>query len=109
MNISWRSTFRLFLGVSVVVLALPFVLFEVEKLTGSLGQGVGPWTGQWQEKTMFLPSVVLVPAILAASILIAAMEKRLRPLVGGLGLVGLHVAGVLIQYEALGWLIEKAK
>lgn len=109
MNFSWRSTFRLFLSISLVVLVLPFVLMAVERMIGGLADSAGAWSGRWEEKTMFLPSVVLVPVIIVMTILLAALEKRLRPLVGGLGLLGLHVAGVLIQYEALGSLIETAR
>jgi len=109
MNLSWRSTFRLFLGISLVLLALPFALMAIERAIGVLGDSAGAWSGRWEEKTMFLPSVVLVPVIVVMTILLAALEKRLRPLAGGLGLLGLHVAGVLIQYEALGWLVETAR
>lgn len=109
MNLSWRSTFRLLLGISLIVLVLPFALMAVEQTVGVLGDSAGAWSGSWERFTLFLPSAVLLPAIIVMAVLLAALEKRLRPLVGGLGLLGLHVAGVLIQYEALGWLVETVR
>lgn len=105
MTISWRSIFPLLLLISLAALAAPFLVMAGEQALGLLAEGAAPWQGQWERFTIFLPSVVLAPPIAILAVLLAMLERRWRPLLGGLGLLGLHVAGLLLQLQMLGWLV----
>jgi hypothetical protein len=115
MNINWIYTFRVLLGISLAAIALPYVLVFVEQASGALlgqqdwvaqGNEFGPWRGSWEGFTIFFPSLVLAPIAVIVSIIVALMQARWRPIPGGLGLFGLHVATILLQLQTLGWLIE---
>jgi len=115
MNISWPVAFRTFLGISLFAIALPFVVVALEQAVGVLDsqqdwiaqqKDFGPWRGKWEGFTIFFPILVLAPIAVIASILFAVRDFRWRPIPGGLGLFGLHVAALLFQQQTLVWLIE---
>ena len=114
MHIRWVELFRILLLVSLAVIALPFAVYAVQRLTGALigeqewmafGRDQGPWRGKLSGFTIFFPILVWAPFLVAASIFFALREASWRPAVGGLGLIGLMAAAMIIQLETVGWLI----
>lgn len=112
---NWSVTFKILLAVSVFAIALPFVVYALQRLIGDLtgpqawaAQGVehGPWHGAWEGFTLFLPVMVWAPITVIASVAYAVFELRLQPAISGLGLLGLQAAALLIQLETLVWLID---
>lgn len=115
MNKRWVDIFLIFVGITLVVVVLPFVFFAAQRITGvlvgfeewnTLGQEHGPWHGKLSGFTVFLPSMVWSPIIVIIAIFFAATEVNWRPLLGVLGLLGLQAAVMIIQLETLVWLIE---
>ena len=115
MNINWNYTFRVLLGVSLFSIALPYLLVIVEQVSGVLvsqqdwivqANEFGPWRGRWEGFTIFFPSLVLASVCVITSIVVAVTQRRWRPISGGIGLFGLHVAALLFQQQTLVWLIE---
>ena len=109
----WVELFWLLLLISLIAIAVPFILFAVERATGVLdgpqewfaqGNDLGPWRGKWEGFTIFFPSLVLAPITAIVSIFFAVIERRWRPVISGLGLIGLHAAAMIIQLESLVWL-----
>ena len=114
MHIRWVEIFRVLLCVSLAVIALPFVVFAIQRLSGMLigeqewmafGRDQGPWRGKLSGYTIFSPILVWAPILVVIAIFFALREGSWRPAVGGLGLIGLMAAAMLIQLETVGWLI----
>ena len=110
----WIDNFRLLFCVSLVAVAVPFVVFAVQRATGVLisqqawlafGYEQGPWRGSLSGFTIFLPILVWAPILAVIAIFFALREASLKPAVGGLGLIGLLAAAMIIQLETVGWLI----
>ena len=110
----WVELFRIFLWISLIAIALPFIVFAWQRTTGILvgeqewitqGNDLGPWRGNWEGFTIFFPILVWAPITVLVSIFFALREARLRPAIGGLGLIGLLAAAMIIQLQTLGWLI----
>ena len=115
MLIRWVDSFRIFLWISLAAIALPFVFFAWQRVTGilvgeqkwiTLGLDHGPWRGKLSGFTIFFPILVWTPIIVAIAIFFATREVSWRPLIGGLGLIGLQAAAMIIQLETLAWLID---
>jgi hypothetical protein len=110
----WVDTFRIFLLISLVAITLPFVFFAVQRLSGllvgeqewiALGLDQGPWRGKLSGFTIFFPMLAWVPLVVVIAIFFALREGSWKPLIGGLGLIGLQAAAMIIQLETVGWLI----
>ena len=115
MYIRWNEAFRILLGISLIAVVFPFALFAWQRSTGALvseqewiAQGLdhGPWRGAWEGFTIFFPILVLAPITVIVSIFFAVRNARWQPLIGGLGLIGLQAAALIIQIETLVWLID---
>ncbi len=115
MHIRWVDSFRIFLLISLVAIVLPFAVFAVQRITGildgeqawlALGQDHGPWHGRPSGFTIFFPMLAWSPFVVVIAIFFALREVSWRPLVGGLGLIGLHAAAMIIQLETIVWLID---
>ncbi|NNE83527.1 MAG: hypothetical protein HKN28_06120 [Alphaproteobacteria bacterium] len=115
MNKRWIDLFLIFLGITLVVVLLPFVFFAVQRITGivvgfeewsTLGQEQGPWRGRLSGFTIFLPVMVWSPIIVVIAIFFALRDVSWKPLLGVLGLLGLQAAAMIIQLETLAWLID---
>ena len=115
MNIRWSEAFRILLGISLIAVVLPFVVFALERTTGvlvgeqawsALGKDHGPWRGAWEGFTIFFPILVFAPITVIVSIFYVVRDFRWRPIVGGFGLIGLYAAAMIIQQQALVWLID---
>lgn len=114
MHIRWIEIFRKLLLVSLAVIALPFLIFAVQRLSGALigeqewmafGRDQGPWRGRWFGFSLFFPILVWAPILLGLAIFFGLRERSLKPAIGGLGLIGLLAAAMIIQLETVGWLI----
>ena len=111
----WIHSFWFFLWISLVTVAVPFALFAWQRATGVLvgeqawiAQGLdhGPWRGKWEGFTILFPILVWATITVIVTILFAVREASLRPFISGLGLIGLQAAALIIQIEALDWLID---
>ena len=109
----WVDLFRILLWISLIAITVPFIVFAWQRTTGILvgerewiaqGNDFGPWRRKWEGFTIFFPSLVLAPITAIVSIFFSVIERRWRPVISGLGLIGLHAAAMIIQLETLIWL-----
>ena len=103
MNLRWNGVFILLLSVTLILFAVPFILFGVERAIGVLighqawiAQGLehGPWRGKWEGFSLLLPVMIWAVITVVTALYYAATDKRWRPVFGGLGLIGLQAAGL---------------
>ena len=115
MKLPWNGVFILLLSVSLILFAAPFILFAAERSIGVLAghqewiaQGLdhGPWHGKWEGFTLFVPVMGWAPITVITALFYAITIARWRPIISGLGLVGLQAAALIIQLQTLVWLIE---
>ncbi len=114
MHRRWVDLFRVLVVISLIMIALPFVFFVVQRLAGllpgeqewfALGFDQGPWRGRLSGFTLFFPAMLWALFVVAIALFFALREGSWKPAFGGLGLIGLLAAAMIIQLETVGWLI----